>query len=90
MVNFFSRNIWQMMTFLNHLEALIPKIPVSLFADFRVWVTSEARGSVSVGFWGSRQLSPFGGGGGASQGVLSTPPIPAAPIESPPALVGSA
>ena len=29
----------------------------------RVWVTSAARGSVSLGFWGSRQLSPFLGGG---------------------------
>ena len=40
---------------------------------FWVWVTSEAQGSVSVGFWGSRQLSPFLGGG-VSQGALSTPP----------------
>ena len=64
MVNFFlSPNIWQMMTFLNPLDALIPKIPFSFFADFWVWVTSEAWGSVSVGFWGSRQLSPFGVGG---------------------------
>ena len=45
------------MTFLNPLEALIPKIPFSFFANFWVWVTSGARGSVSVGFWGSRQLS---------------------------------
>ena len=49
---FFSPNIWQMMLFLNPLDALIPKIPFSFFADFWVWVTSEARGSVSVGFWG--------------------------------------
>ena len=72
---FFSPNTWQMMTFLNPLNALIPKIPFSFFADFWVWVTSEARGSVLVGFWGSRQLSPFwgGGGGGSSQGDLSTP-----------------
>ena len=66
------------MTFLNPLDALIPKIPFSFFADFSVRVTSEARGSVSVGFWGSRQLSPFWGG--SSQGALSTPSI-----ESPPA-----
>ena len=51
-----------MMTFLNPLDALIPKIPFSFFADFWVWVTSEARGSVLVGFWGSHQLSPLGGG----------------------------
>ena len=75
MVNFFSPNVWQMMTFLNPLDALIPKIPFSFFAFFWVWVTSEALGSVSVGFWGSRQLSLFWGrGGGSSQGALSHPP----------------
>ena len=57
-------------------EPLIPKIPFSFFADFWVWVTSEARRSVSVGFWGSCQLSPFWGRGGSSQGALSTPPPP--------------
>ena len=41
------------MTFLNPLDALIPKISFSVFVDFWVWVTSGARGSVSVGFWGS-------------------------------------
>ena len=51
-------------------------------ADFRVWVTSEARGSVSVGCWGSRQLSLFSGGG-SSRRALSTPPPPGS--ESPPA-----
>ena len=66
MVKCFSPNIWQMMTFLNPLDALIPKIPFSFFAEFWVRVTSEAQGSVSVGFWGSRQLSPFSGGGGGS------------------------
>ena len=63
-----------MMTFLNPLDALIPKIPFSFFPDFWVWVTSEARGSVSVGFWGSCQLSPFGGG--SSQGLYRAPPPP--------------
>ena len=63
-----------MMIFLNPLDTLIQKIPFSFFADVWVWVTSEARGSVSVGFYGSRQLSPFSGGGGLSQGALSTPP----------------
>ena len=53
MVNFFSSNTWQMFFFLNPLDALIPKIPFSFFVDFWVWVTSEARGSVSVG------LGPF-------------------------------
>ena len=61
-----------MMYFLNPLDALIPKIPLSFFADFWVWVTSETRESVLVGFWGSRPLSPsfFGGG------VLAPPPPP--------------
>ena len=63
MVKLFSPNIWQMMTFLNPLDALIPKILFFFFADFWVWVTSGAQGSVSVGFWGSRQLSPFWGEG---------------------------
>ena len=51
----FSPNLWQMMAFLNPLDALIPKIPFSFLADFWVWVTPEARRSVSVGFWGARQ-----------------------------------
>ena len=42
--NFSSPNIWQMTSFLNPLDALIPKIPFSFFADFWVWVTPEARG----------------------------------------------
>ena len=87
--NFFDPRKWsifappntrQMMSFLNPLNALIPQIPFSFFADFRVRATSGARGSVSVGFLGACQLSPFGagggGGGGASQGALSTPPPP--------------
>ena len=43
------------MTFLNPLDALIPKIPFSFFPDFWAWVTSKAWGSDSVGFraqWG--------------------------------------
>ena len=68
-----------MMTPLDPLGALIPKVPFSFFADFWVWVTSEARGSVSVGFWGSRQLSLLGGGGLARG--LYRPPLPS--IESP-------
>ena len=79
---FFSPNTWQMTTFLNPLDALIPKIQKSFFADFWVWVTSEAQGSVSVGFWGSCQLSPFWGRGGSSQGALSTAPPP--PRKCPP------
>ena len=49
---------------------------IFFFADFGVRVTSEAQGSVSVGFWGSSQLSPFWGRGESSQGALSTPPPP--------------
>ena len=71
---FFTPNIWQMMIFLNPLDALIPKIPFSFFPDFWVWVTSKAWGSDSVGFWGSCQLSPFWGRGGSGRRALSTPP----------------
>ena len=49
-------NTRQMMTFLNPLNALIPKSHFHFFAEFRVRVTSGARGSVLVGFF-------FGGGG---------------------------
>ena len=44
MVNFFPPNPWQMMTFLNPLDALIPKIPFSFFAEFGVLVTSGPGG----------------------------------------------
>ena len=73
------------MTFPNPLDALIPKIPFSFFAEFWFRVGSRARG-VSLGriFGGGRQLSPFlgGGGGGSSQRAVSPPPSPA--NESPP------
>ena len=63
------------MTFLNPLDALIPKIPFSFFPDFWVWVTSKAWGSDSVGFWGSCQLSPFWGRGGVRpEGSIDPPP----------------
>ena len=75
MVLFFSSNIWQMMTFLNPLDALIPKIPFSFFPDFGVWVTSKTWGSDSVGFWGPCQLSPFWGRGGVRpEGSIDPPP----------------
>ena len=76
MVNFFSPNTWQMMTFRNPLDTQIPKIPFSFFAEFWFWVTSGAPGSVSVGFWGARQLSPFGGGGVLARGLYRPPPPP--------------
>ena len=63
-----------MMTFLNPLDALIPKIPFSFFAEFWARVTPGARGSVFVGFWEARQLSPFWGWGGASQRAPLPPP----------------
>ena len=63
------------MTFLNPLDALIPKIAFSFFPDFWVWVTSEAWGSDSVGFWGSCQLSSFWGRGGVRpEGSIDPPP----------------
>ena len=68
--------MWQMMTFLDPLGALISKIPFSFFPGFWVWVTFEAWGSDSVGFWGSCQLSPFWGRGGSGRRALSTPPPP--------------
>ena len=72
------------MTFLNPLDALIPTITFSFFADFWVWVTSKARRSVSVGFWGSRQLSLFGGGVWLEGSIDPPPPLGS---ESPPAHV---
>ena len=62
MVKFFFTKYMANDGFVNPLDALIPKFPFSIFGGFWVWVTSEARGSVSVGFWGSRELSPFWGG----------------------------
>ena len=81
MVNFFFTKYMAYGNF-SELNALIPKIPFSIFADHWVWVTSEAQVSVSVGFWGSRQLSPFGGGG-LAKGLYCPPP----PFESLVALV---
>ena len=53
------------------------KSPIFIyFADFWAWVTPGARGSVSIGFWEARQLSPFLGRGGSSQRALSTPHPP--------------
>ena len=65
MVNFFFTKYMANGDFSEPLDALIPKIPFSCFADFWVWVT-------------------FGGGGG-SQGALSTLPPPqmkARPLQS--------
>ena len=64
------------MYFLNPLDALVPKIPFSFFAEFWVRAISGARESVSVGFWRSRQLSPFWGAGGLARGLYRPPPPP--------------
>ena len=56
MVNLFSADTSQMMTFLNLLSVLIPKLPVSFFlpnfgsgSPLGPW----DQGLVSVGFWGA-------------------------------------
>ena len=87
MVGKLSPNTWQMMIFLNSFDALIPKIPFSILAEFWVRITSGAQGSVSVGFCGARQLSPFfcwGGGGarGRARG-LYRPTLGPPEVESP-------
>ena len=58
-------NAWQMMTFLNLLDALIPKIPFSFsfFAEFWVRVTSGARGVNLVRILGVPSIEAFFGGG---------------------------
>ena len=67
------------MAFLNPLDALIPEIRFSFFAEFWVRVTSGAWGSASVGIFflgGGRQLSPLGGGGAVAAGLYRPHPIP--------------
>ena len=76
----FSPNTWQMMSILSPLDALNPNTPFSFFAEFRVRVTTGAQGSVLVGFWGGRQLSPFWKwGAGPARRLYRTPPPPANP-----------
>ena len=69
-------NTWQMMILQSHLDALITKLPFSFFAAFWVRVTSGARGSVSVGIRGARQLRPFWGGGSNQSGCIDPPSTP--------------
>ena len=73
---FFPPNIWQMMTFLNPLDALIPKIPFSFFAE--ILGLGHLRGpGISLGrILAVLSIEPLGGGGGGlgSQGALLTPP----------------
>ena len=87
MVKIFSPNIWQMMTFLNSLDALIPKIPFSFFCRFLGLGHLRGPGVSLVRILGFPSIELFfwrgGGGGGASQGALSTPAPPAPSLASP-------
>ena len=58
------------------------KTPIFILCRILVRVTSAARGSVSVGFWGARQLSPFRRGGVWLEGCIHDSPPPA--VEGPP------
>ena len=60
------------MFFLKPLDALIPKIPFSLFAEY--WVRGPG---VSLGrIFRGPSIEPISGGGGSSQRAISTPPPP--------------
>ena len=78
-VNLFSPNPWQMSTFLNPLDALIPKIPFSFLflPNFGSGSPPGPRGQSreDLGGRGGRQLSPWGGVR-ASQRAVLTPPHP--------------
>ena len=50
-----------MITFLNPLDALIPKIPFSFFAEFQVRVTFGARGVSLSRILGGPSIEPFFG-----------------------------
>ena len=66
-----------MMTFLNPLGALIPKMPFSFFPDFWVWVTSKAWGLRLGRILGVLSIEPFLGEVGVRpEGSLDTPPPP--------------
>ena len=71
---FFSSNTWQMMIFLNPLDALPPKIPFSFCAELWVQVTSGGLGSVLVGFLGGTSVEPFLGEGVSLARRLYRPP----------------
>ena len=79
MDNFFCTEVrQQMMCFL---KVLIPKIRIPFFCEFGDQVTSGARGFVSVGFWGARQLRRFLRGGSARPvgSIDAPPPFPSSP-----------
>ena len=88
MVKFFSPNALQMMTFLDPLDALIPKVPFSFFFC-QISGPGHLR-DPGVGLGGiflGPSIEPFflrvGGGGGSSQRAVSPPPPPPL-FESPP------
>ena len=72
---FFSPNIWQMMTFLNPLDTLIPKL---IFISCRFLGLGHLRGMrVSLGrIVGVPSIEPFGGGGVRPEGSIDPPPPP--------------
>ena len=79
------------MTFLNPLDALIPKIPFSFFADFLG--PSHLRGlGVSLGgILGVLSIEPFlGEGEGLARGLYRPPPSSIASPVAPACLVGFA
>ena len=72
MVNFFFTKYMANDDFLEPPRRADSKNPIFIFCRLGLGHL-RGPGSVSVGFWGSRQLSPFWGEGGAGQGALSTP-----------------
>ena len=70
MVNFFSTKYMAHDDFSDPLNALIPKIPFSFFAEFWVRGTGDSLGKIL----GGGSIEPFGGG--SSQRAVSTPTPP--------------
>ena len=64
MVKFFSPNAWQMMTFLNSLDALIPKIPFLFFCRFLGLAHLRGLGVSLIRILGVPSIEPFLGEGG--------------------------
>ena len=67
----FPPNMWQMMTFLNPLDALIPKIPFHFFCRFLGLGHLRGRQGVRLGrILGVPSIEPFlGEGGGLARGL---------------------
>ena len=83
MVNFFfAPNAWQMMSFLNPLDALIPKIPFSFFLPIFGSGSPPRPGGLGR-ILRVPSIEPLlGWRGGLARGLYRPPPLP---IESPPA-----